>query len=118
MRRAYSSIIRTLHLCFRLGLLILAVDSSMSTAPAQDLQTKGAIAGKILDPAGAAIPGVSVAVIGPHREYATTSNRLGDFAIANLLTPESTRLGQEFRASKEPSWMKSKSISGRRRSCV
>jgi Carboxypeptidase regulatory-like domain len=50
----------------------------------QDILTKGAISGRVLDPTGAVIPGATVTVSGPTGDRTTTTNASGDFEVPNL----------------------------------
>jgi hypothetical protein len=51
----------------------------------QDILTKGAVSGRILDATGAVIPGATITVTGPTGVRATTTNNSGDFDVSNLV---------------------------------
>src|SRR5690349_7343153 len=64
--------------------IILCVGSALSTAYAQDVQTKGFIGGTVTDATGTAVPGAKVTVIGRTGERTETTNDNGVFRIENL----------------------------------
>jgi hypothetical protein len=71
---------------FRILLAILCAVSMHSAAGfGQDILTKGAISGRILDTTGAVIPGAMITVSGPTGDRTTTTNSSGDFEVSNLL---------------------------------
>ncbi|PYV36804.1 MAG: hypothetical protein DMG06_29780, partial [Acidobacteria bacterium] len=51
----------------------------------QDIATKGAIGGRIVDQTGAVLPGSKVTVIGPEGERRVTANQTGEFDVPNLI---------------------------------
>src|ERR1051326_2015222 len=55
-----------------------------ATMFAQDTATKGTIAGRIVDPTGAVIPGATVTASGPTGDRTAITNTSGDFEIGNL----------------------------------
>src|SRR6266496_1189818 len=52
---------------------------------AQDIQTKGSIAGQVIDTGGAAIPGATVKVTGQLGERTVTTNDQGLYSVENLV---------------------------------
>lgn len=69
-------------------LLFASVVCLLLAAPltlAQDLTTKGGIAGHVFDAAGAAVPNAKVTVNGPTGERTTVSNGDGFFEVPNLI---------------------------------
>ncbi|MBO0721063.1 MAG: carboxypeptidase regulatory-like domain-containing protein, partial [Blastocatellia bacterium] len=76
------------HSDFRVGrYLFLALSLLIATGfvLAQDIATKGAINGRIVDAAGAVIPGAKVAVSGETGIRITNANEHGEFEIQNLI---------------------------------
>lgn len=51
---------------------------------AQDLVTKGAISGRVMDPAGAVVSGAKVTISGPTGNRVVTANAEGEFDVPNL----------------------------------
>src|SRR6516165_2069205 len=71
---------------FRILLAILcAVSMHSAVGFGQDILTKGAISGRILDATGAVIPETMITVSGPTGNRTTTTNSSGDFEVSNLL---------------------------------
>src|SRR6516225_4364421 len=71
---------------FRILLAILCAVSMFSAVGfGQDILTKGAVSGRILDATGAVIPGATITVSGPTGVRATTTNNSGDFDVSNLV---------------------------------
>jgi hypothetical protein len=66
--------------CSTLFVCLVAVCSAFG----QDLATKGAISGRVIDATGAAIANAKVTVSGATGERIVTANELGDFDVPNL----------------------------------
>lgn len=84
-----------LMLCLALGGITLYSPISFG----QDIATKGAIGGKVLDSTGAVVPNATVTVSGPTGERTTTTNSFGDFEVGNLI-PGSYGVKAELRGFK------------------
>jgi hypothetical protein len=71
----------------QIGILVsvLTLLVAGGVAAAQDIATKGAIGGKVLDATGAVVPGASITVSGATGERTTVSNAVGDFEVGNLI---------------------------------
>src|SRR3989441_3731003 len=55
------------------------------SAAAQDISTKGAISGTVVDTTGAVVPGATVTVTGPIGERVVLTNSGGGYDVANLI---------------------------------
>jgi hypothetical protein len=67
--------------CF---LLVMILCLGISTAFAQVTSTTGGIDGRVLDPAGAAVPGAKVTITGPRGSTEVIANEEGFFQVRNL----------------------------------
>jgi hypothetical protein len=76
-------------------LLVLCLGLAASAAIAQDVSTKGAIGGQVIDSSGAAVPGATVKVSGPSVERTATTNDQGLYSFENLI-PGSYKLRVEM----------------------
>jgi hypothetical protein len=65
-------------------LLVVILCLGLSTAFAQISSTTGSLDGRVLDPAGAAVPGAKVIVTGPRGAIEIVANDEGYFKVANL----------------------------------
>lgn len=72
----------------RFGVLLLFLTLLFLTAAVglgQDIATKGAIGGKVLDATGAVVPGAMVTASGATGDRTAVTNAVGDFEITNLI---------------------------------
>ena len=74
--------------------LVLCIALTGTAVFAQDIQTKGSIAGQVVDSQGGAIPGAAVKVSGALGERTATTNDQGLYSIENL-TPGSYKIRVE-----------------------
>jgi len=58
---------------------------AVGAAFGQDLATKGAIGGRVVDAAGAVVPNAKVTVTGPTGERVAMANEAGEFEVQNLI---------------------------------
>lgn len=65
--------------------MILCIALAGTAVFAQDIQTKGSIAGTVTDTNGGALPGAKVTVSGAQGEVSTTTNDSGNFKVADLI---------------------------------
>jgi hypothetical protein len=65
--------------------LVLSLMFAATASFAQDIQTKGSIAGQVTDAQGGAIPGAAIKVTGPIGERTATTNEQGHFSVENLV---------------------------------
>src|SRR3989441_6120768 len=55
------------------------------SAAAQDISTKGAVSGTVVDTTGAVVPGATVTITGPIGERVVVTNSGGGYEVANLI---------------------------------
>ncbi len=75
-----------LRLMYKTLLLCLCTAVCLAgSAFAQDLLTKGAIGGRVVDSAGAAVPNAKITISGPTGDRTETANAAGEFEVQNLI---------------------------------
>ena len=67
------------------GCALLCCLGVVGAVRGQDLVTKGAIGGRVLDPTGAAVANAKVTVSGPTGDRVVTANEAGEFEAPNLI---------------------------------
>ncbi len=72
-------------MCKTLLLSLCAIACLTGSAFAQDLLTKGAIGGRVVDSAGAAVPNAKLTISGPTGDRTEVANAAGEFEVQNLI---------------------------------